>query len=90
MKTNNSFIAWASILCIFMVSLIFLDAMAMSDIYHDYVSIRVLESIQLNVSNLLPDWSQASGEWAMLVISLILKLIFTIFILIALVKTTRK
>lgn len=90
MKTKNSFIAWASVLCLFMISLIFLDAMALSDIYHDYVSIRVLESIQLEVSNLLPDWSQTSGEWAMLLISLVLKLVFTIFILIALAKTMRK
>lgn len=90
MESKNPFIGWASVLCIFMLSLIFLDAMAMSDIYHDYVSISVLESIPLNVSNLLPNWSKASGEWTMLVISLILKLLFTIFILIALAKTIRK
>lgn len=84
MKRDKSLLAWAFILSIFVFTLVLLDALAMSDIYKDYVSVAVLNSVGANISNLLPEWSAAKLEWGMISISFIMKTILLLLIIVLL------
>ncbi|MCB2221922.1 MAG: hypothetical protein KQI35_16145 [Bacteroidetes bacterium] len=90
MKTKESFISGAFILAIFVFVLIFVDFLALMDIHQDYVSQKVLELIQVDITDKLPDWASTSLEWNFIRLSLILKSIFMVIIIIALTKAVRK
>lgn len=90
MKNKGSSITWVIILSLFLLSLTFVDFLALHDIHQDYVSTKVLESEQIDVANLLPDWSSTPMEWAYVRISLFLKSVFIVVIIIALVRFAKK
>ena len=89
MKPKKSIIGWAFVLSILVLLLILGDFLALADINQDYVSTKVLDSIQVDISDKLPDWSSTSMEWNVLTISLFLKSIFMIVIVVALAKVVK-
>lgn len=90
MKHKESIISWAFLLSIFVFVLLVADFLALSDISNDYVSIKVLELIQVDISDKLPDWASANLEWTWIQISFLLKVFFMVFIIIALAKAIKK
>ncbi len=51
-----------------------LDFAALHDIYNDYLSKRVLESLEFGGVNEVPAWTETPGEWSLLKFSLTFKL----------------
>lgn len=90
MKHKGSSIIWLIILSLFLLSLTFVDFLALADIHQDYVSTKVLESEQIDIVNLLPDWSSTPIEWAYVRISLFLKAVISIGIIVVLVRFSKK
>lgn len=89
MKKPNRIIGLAFLLSLLVLSLIFGDFLALSDISNDYVSTKVLDLIQVDISDKLPDWSATELEWGFLKISMILKLVSMVVIIVALAKVVR-
>ena len=90
MKRKESIISYAFLLSIFVFVLLIVDFLALSDISSDYVSINVLELIQVDISDKLPDWASADLEWTWIKISFVLKAVFMGLIVVALAKAVRK
>jgi len=90
MKINKSIVGWALVVSVVVFLLTLLDVLALSDIYKDYVSTSVLESVNLKISDQLPYWSDTKGEWTMVTISVLLKTAFMVVIIIALIKMVKK
>lgn len=53
--------------------LLFLDFVALHDIKKEYVSTNILGSLNVQLSETIPDWVQNSREWNYLTLSLLLK-----------------
>ena len=90
MKPKESIIGLAFVLSIIVILLIFGDLMALHDINKDYVSNDLLESLQVDVSKELPEWTTQKMEWTFIQISLFLKSVFMVVIIVAIAKTIRK
>lgn len=81
MKTNAVlFTRILFVLTIVLFICFFFDFLALHDINNDYVSKRVMIRYLTSIS--LPDWTNTSGEWSIMKLSFIVKLIVTGFILI--------
>ncbi len=82
------FISFVSMYCYFLAS---------TDILHDYISKQALITSKLNyhvvlnydVKN-LPAWTECSGEWTVLTIDLVIRSLFMIFTIIALLNLIQK
>ncbi len=90
MKIVSSLIGWLLVISLLLLSLIFVDYLALHDIHQDYVSTTVLEYLQINISDELPDWTSAELEWGWVRISLLLKTILVVVIIISLAKVAKK
>ena len=76
------------ILCgIFFISIVF-SFLAMHDIFNDYLSKKVLisENILENTER-LPDWTECKGEWNVLQIDLIIRIVFLLVVIVGLIKS---
>lgn len=51
------------------------DFLALHDIERDYVSAEVLRMLELDLAGSLPYWTGTTGEWTMVTISLIARLL---------------
>jgi hypothetical protein len=60
------------------------DFLALHDIKNEYVSLRVLESLDITLSDDLPEWTSTQGEWQVVRISYLFRSIFFIFCVYAL------
>jgi len=90
MKFFGSLIGWAIIISLLLLSLTFVDMLALADIHQDYVSGSVLETFQLDVTNELPSWTSTNLEWGWIRISLLIKSILIIIVIVALIKAAKK
>jgi hypothetical protein len=59
--------------------------LATTDIYHDYVSKKVVSRGLLGNVGELPDWTNCKLEWGVLQIDLVIRIIFMILVTILLV-----
>ncbi|MDD2246764.1 MAG: hypothetical protein PHI70_05520 [Proteiniphilum sp.] len=53
---------------------------ASTDIYHDYVGTTIVSGGIINNVDKLPEWTTCKGEWRLLQIDLIVRLIFMLLI----------
>ena len=90
MKIVGSLIGWLLVISLLLLSLIFVDFLALHDIHQDYVSTTVLEYLQINISDELPGWTSAELEWGWIRVSLLLKTILIVVIIISLLKAAKK
>ena len=90
MKIFSSLIGWAIVISLLLLSLTFVDFLALADIHKDYISTEVLEYLQLDISKELPGWTSTELEWGWIRISLLIKTTLIIFIIISLVKVAKK
>ena len=58
---------WIAGLLVLMLT--FVSVLALTDISHDYVSQRVFEVLDIPLPSTLPDWTNASGEWLVVMLS---------------------
>lgn len=61
------------VLFVFCLVLLFLDFAALHDIRNDYISKEILEYLGVTLSGGVPAWTDNSGEWRYLSVSLILR-----------------
>ncbi len=47
----------------------FLNILALTDIGHDYVSMKVFNDLKIELPEALPEWTNTSGEWLIVQIS---------------------
>jgi hypothetical protein len=59
----------------FLLALTLGDFLALHDIQQDYVSPEVLTRMDLDLAGALPYWTTTSGEWTMVSISFIARLV---------------
>jgi hypothetical protein len=58
----------------------------LQDISHEYVSTRVLEKLDITLSDDLPDWTSTRGEWGVVRVSYLFRFAFFIICLAVLYK----
>lgn len=83
---ESSLIVWGFLLSVLMFFILLLQVFALTDIYFDYVSEKVIKDIPVSS---LPEWSAAKGEWMVLKVSVFLNFIFLIVIIKAFSKVTK-
>ena len=91
MKTNAFYSRVLLILTAVLFICLFFDFLALHDVYRDYASKLVMNRFSAETAGSLPEWTNTSGEWSLLQISYIIKLIiagFTFFFLFAIHKNS--
>ena len=75
MKTNAAlFTKILLVLTILLFICVFFDFLALHDINRDYVSNLVMTRFSPVTSNMLPNWTNTTGEWLIVQISFMIKL----------------
>ncbi len=93
MKKNHLLIKITIGLCAFVFLLTPFDFLALHDIRNEYVSTRILNQLNITISEDLPNWSATKGEWDVVYVSFLSRLIFfvlNIFVLILCLKKIKK
>jgi hypothetical protein len=70
----------------------FFDFLALHDIKYDYVSNQVMYEFLPTTSTVLPDWTKTEGEWFLVQMSYLIKIVVVgiiFFVLFALRKRIR-
>ncbi len=90
MKRIETLLGWSLVLCIILLFLTLGDFLSLHDIKQDYVSTDILADLQVKLSKELPEWTSTKAEWFVANVSFFLKSVFTIFVIITLLKSIRK
>ena len=67
------------VLCVIGFLFTIADFLALHDIRHEYVSTRILDHLNITLSDDLPEWTATQGEWEIVRISYLFRTIFFIF-----------
>lgn len=67
------------VLCVIGFLMTICDFLALHDIRNEYVSTHILESLNITLSEDLPEWTSTPGEWQIVRISYLFRSIFFIF-----------
>jgi hypothetical protein len=88
MKTNfNSKLLL--VLAVVLLICILFDFLALHDIHNDYVSKAVIDRFSASTSNSFPDWTNTTGEWSVVRLSFIVKLVAIAFTFIAIFASSK-
>ncbi len=93
MKKKHLLIKITIGLCAFVFLLTLFDFLALHDIRNEYVSTRILNYLNITLPGDLPDWTATKGEWDVVNVSFLSRLIFfvlNIFVLALCLKKTKK
>ncbi len=90
MKLFNSLLGWTILISLLLLSLTFVDFLALADIHQDYVSTKVLKYLHMNISDELPVWTSTKLEWAWIRISLLIRVVLIVGVIIAMIKVSKK
>lgn len=77
------------ILGILSIVLMIFNFLASTDIYHDYVSNRVVSSGITGDVGALPEWTNCTGEWQVMGMDWIVRFLFMTLIMFVLIKLIR-
>ena len=66
------------------------DFLALHDIKSDYISPSILDELNIDLAEKLPDWTAAKLEWGLATISLYFKLLLMIFNVVAMIMVFKK
>jgi hypothetical protein len=83
MKSKNIAIILI-VLCVIGFLLTIADFLALHDIRNEYVSTHILETLDITLSDDLPEWTSTQGEWQVVRISYLFRSVFFIFCMYAL------
>ena len=64
---------------IILTALIILDYLPLHDIYRDYVSPTLMNSLNIQLSSGLPEWTKTELEWNTVTVNYILKILLALF-----------
>ena len=78
MGKNKKIVTVIIALCVFGFLLTLFDFLALHDIKNEYVSARILERLNISLSEDLPEWTSTKGEWIVVRISYFFRLFFFI------------
>jgi hypothetical protein len=90
MKTTSTLTKILMVLIFVLLMCLILDFLALHDIRNDYVSNSVIDRFYPNSLSVLPSWSGTTGEWAIVQMSFLIKLIVAVITMIVLWKLHRK
>ena len=90
MRNMHTITVFALIFCVLVFVLTLLDFSALHDIKQEYVSKKILDYLNITLSDELPDWTSTSGEWQIISISFYLRFIFFIVNIVLLSMIIRK
>ena len=76
MKKDQLLITIALVSCGIALVLTSFDFLALHDIRNEYVSTRILKSLDVTLSDELPDWTATKGEWEVVDVSFLFRLAF--------------
>ncbi len=76
MSKNKKIIAIIIALCVIGFLLTLCDFLALHDIKNEYVSPRILERLNITLSEDLPEWTSTKGEWVIVRINYFFRLFF--------------
>ncbi len=65
-------------LCVIGLLLTIFDFLVLHDIKNEYVSARILERLDIALSEELPEWTETKGEWLVVRISYLFRFVFFI------------
>ncbi len=77
-------------LCVIGFLLTLCDFLALHDIKNEYVSMRILERLNITLSEELPEWTATKGEWLVVKISYFFRLLFFILCAVLLYELNTK
>ena len=78
MKNSKKIIPIIIALCIVGLLLALFEFLALHDIHNEYVSTRILERQDIELSKDLPAWTATKGEWMIVRISYLFRFFFFI------------
>lgn len=90
MKKSQKIVTITIALCLFGFLLTICDFLALHDIKSEYVSTRVLERLNITLSEDLPEWTSTQGEWGVVRISYLFRFAFFIFCAIVLYNVVNR
>jgi hypothetical protein len=90
MKTTSALTKILLGLIMVLLMCLFLDFLALHDIRNDYVSNQVIDRFSPNSLTVLPAWSGTAGEWVIVQMSFLIKLIVAGLAIITLWAVHRK
>ena len=76
--------------CVIIILFSILDFACLHDIKNDYVSKKILNYLEIDIQQKLPEWTSTKGEWMCLLVSYILRLIFLVANLFVLFSCKKK
>jgi hypothetical protein len=82
--TDKKIAAILLVLCVIGLLFTIADFLALHDIRNEYVSTHILESLDITLSDDLPEWTSTQGEWKVVRLSYLFRSIFFIFCVYAL------
>lgn len=88
MKTNFNSRLLLVLATVLLICIIF-DFLALHDIHNDYISQAVINRFSANTSSSFPDWTSTTGEWSVIKISFIVKLVAIGFTFLAIFASSK-
>ena len=90
MKKTQKIVTITIALCVFGFLLTIFEFLALHDIKSEYVSTRILERLNITLSEDLPEWTSTQGEWGVVRISYLFRFVFFIFCAIVLYELVNR
>lgn len=90
MRKNKKIVAIIAALCVIGFLLTLCDFLALHDIKNEYVSTRVLDRLNITLSEDVPDWTATKGEWGVVRISYFFRLFFFILCAVLLYELNKR
>ena len=90
MKKTQKIVTITIALCVFGFLLTIFEFLALHDIKSEYVSTRILERLNITLSEDLPEWTSTQGEWRVVRISYLFRFVFFIFCAIVLYELVNR
>lgn len=66
------------------------DFMALHDIKREYVSLSILEYLNIDIADKLPEWTSTKGEWGLVQATFFLRFFFMSFNVVALILVIKQ
>jgi hypothetical protein len=90
MSKDQKLLTASLIFCVIVLLMTLFDMAAYHDIAKDYVSTSVLDSLDITLSGDLPDWTATKGEWDLVNISWLSRILFFVLNIIVLSRCLNK
>ena len=90
MKKTERLVSIILALSIIAFMLTLFEFLATQDIYHEYIGTTVLDMLDKTTAENLPGWTSTYGEWFLLRVSWLFRVLFFIFLIVVLLKLINK